>query len=340
MWLGSARRIVIGVVAVLALGLVLAGSRFERAGQRQDRSRFPQIGHSFDVGGHTLNLSCAGDGDPTVVFETASHQAGYSWMFIQRQVSAFARACWYDRAGYGWSEPSPQPHTSQTIAADLHRLLQAAAIRPPYVLVGEGLAGLHTRVYTGLYPTEVAGVVFINAEDVEVLDEPEFTKGPIAKHFGSWTPYVRGAACSTILPFASSVGLARLLSSGIGTRPTPSFGLTPTQQTELDALSDNQTANASGELCGLEESRKQVRSAGNFGDRPLIVLASARRMPFNPPDREEKRIVEDYNNAWVGRLQPRLAALSTRGRLLVVDDGPRSHVTQAVRDLLTEIRRK
>jgi pimeloyl-ACP methyl ester carboxylesterase len=336
--MASWRRIVIALF-VLVLALVLLGTIFDQLGQQRDRARFSQVGRSLDVGGRTLNLSCAGDHSPTVVFETSSHQAGYSWIAIQRDVATFARACWYDRAGYGWSEPSPRPHTSASIAADLHRLLQAAAITPPYVLVGEDQAALHIRVFNSLYPKDVAGVVFVDGADIEVLDEPEFTKGPWARHFGSWAPYVRRASCTTAMPLASAVGIGRLLSPGVGVRPTPAFGLTPAQQTEVDALSDNPTANESGELCDLEESRAQVRAAGTLGDRPLIVLASARRMPFTPPDLEEARTVDAFNSAWLGRLQPRLAALSTRGRLVTVaDNRPPAHVTQAIRDVLAQIR--
>ncbi len=337
--MSSLKRIAaIGVAVVFVLASI-SGVVYERIGERDDRERFPQIGQSIDIGGRTLNLFCSGKGSPSVIFETSSHQSGYSWLAIQREVARSTRACWYDRAGYGWSEPSPRPHTSATIAADLHRLLEAASIPPPYLLVGEDQAALHIRVFSGKYPNETAGAVFIDAADVEVLEEPEFTQGPWARHFGSWAPYIRRASCTTIMPLASQVGVARMLSPGAGSRPTPASGLTASQQAQLDALSDNPTANASGELCDLEESRDQVRAAGTFGDRPLVVLASARRMPFTPPDAEERRIVDVFNRAWIDRLQPRLARLSTRGQLVTVEDNrPRARVAQAVRDVLAEIR--
>jgi hypothetical protein len=41
--------------------------------------------------------------------------------------ATYAEACWYDRAGYGWSNPAPFPHPSSAIAEDLHRLLARAA---------------------------------------------------------------------------------------------------------------------------------------------------------------------------------------------------------------------
>src|SRR5688572_27333303 len=93
----------------LAFAIVLgAGFAYERLGRARDRARYPQIGHSVDICGRSLNIHCVGNASPTVVFDTSSHQAGYSWIAIQQEVALFARACWYDRAGYGWSDPGPR----------------------------------------------------------------------------------------------------------------------------------------------------------------------------------------------------------------------------------------
>jgi hypothetical protein len=56
---------------------------------------YPQVGRSVDIGGRSLNIYCSGDGSPTVVLE---HAVGYRWMPIQREVTKFTQACWYDQA--------------------------------------------------------------------------------------------------------------------------------------------------------------------------------------------------------------------------------------------------
>lgn len=94
-------------LALACVALILAGVIYEQAGEWRDRKRYPQIGHSIDIGGRTLNLYCSGEGTPAVIFESGGHTAGYSWIAIQPEVSRFARACWYDRAGSGWSDPGP-----------------------------------------------------------------------------------------------------------------------------------------------------------------------------------------------------------------------------------------
>src|SRR5579871_6584268 len=118
--------------ALILLALALLGIGYEQIRERSDRKRYPQIGRSVDIGGRTLNIYCSGEGRPAVVFDTFGHQAGYSWVEMQPVVAKFTQACWYDRAGYGWSDPSPAPHTFQSSAADLHALLHNAGVAPPY----------------------------------------------------------------------------------------------------------------------------------------------------------------------------------------------------------------
>jgi pimeloyl-ACP methyl ester carboxylesterase len=108
------------------------------------------------IGGRILNIFCSGTGGPTVILESASG-IGLEWQSLQTEVAKFTQACWYERAGMGWSEPGPFPRTAAAIASDLHELLKRAGVAPPYVLAGFSFGGLPLRVYTKLYRNEVAG---------------------------------------------------------------------------------------------------------------------------------------------------------------------------------------
>lgn len=249
------------VIAVLAL----AGIIYEQIGERRDRRCYRQIGHSVDIGGRTLNLYCSGEGSPSVVFEGAGHTAGYAWAGIQAEAAKFTRACWYDRAGYGWSDPGPSPRTFKAIAKDLHLLLRTAAVAPPYVLVGATAGAFHVRVYTGLYPAEVAGAVLIHADDPDVFaHEPEFMKGRLA----SMPPFMLRMGCHLLSPGMRRLGLTRLMGNPGAGRPFGLANLDPGQRQELMFLSNNpSTAQTEGEGCVLDESMVEVRAAGGFGDR-------------------------------------------------------------------------
>lgn len=332
------RALVIGIPAILAL--VVVGMIYEKAGERKDRERYPQIGRSVDVGGRTLNIYCSGEGGPAVSFDTFGHSAGYSWSAVQHDVAKLSHACWYDRAAYGWSEPAPMPRTFKDVAQDLHALLHAAGVPPPYVLVGAGDAASHIRVYYGLYPGEVAGVVMLNANGVDnpraAVIYPENAKGGWAREFGSFAPGVRATACS-VFPLLARSGLNRFVTGSHKPRRTLSFGLTTEQQAELDFLSDNPTAVQGSELCAREESMRQVDAAGNLGAIPLLVLAP--EYDFPEADSAPGSAEAAWNKYQREQVQPGLAHLSTRGKL-IVDNHPLSAATivGAVRQVVTEFR--
>src|SRR5215216_1696212 len=121
------------------------------------------VGRLVDVGGYRLHLACQGEGSPTVVMEAAIGETGLLWSPVQPTVAQRTRACVYDRAGYGWSDPSPRPRTAAVMVEELHRLLGAAGVPGPYVLVGHSFGGLLVRLYAARYPQEVAGLVLVDS---------------------------------------------------------------------------------------------------------------------------------------------------------------------------------
>src|SRR3954466_1963760 len=108
---------------VVALAL-LAALIYEHVGAWRDARVLKQIWRSVDIGGRSLNIPCTGDGSPTVVFVSGRTAAGYIWTPTQRGVSAFSRACWYDRADIGWSDSGPDPAWGDAAARDLHSLVR------------------------------------------------------------------------------------------------------------------------------------------------------------------------------------------------------------------------
>jgi pimeloyl-ACP methyl ester carboxylesterase len=323
-------------LCALALAILVAGGVvYEQIGEWRDRNRYPRIGRPVDIGGRTLNLYCSGDGSPTVVFEGAGHTAGYAWIDMQREVAKFARACWYDRAGYGWSDPGPSPRTFTEIARDLHALLRAGAVPGPYVLVGASAGAFHIRVYNGLYPRDVAGAVLIRATDTDVfVHEPEYMKGKL----DSLPPLVQKMGCTVVLPAVLHVGLLRLMGNPGAGVPFGIANLAPADQKELLFLSTNpRTAQTEGEGCTLDQSMAEVRAAGSFGNRPLYVLADS--APFTAPAPAFAKATDALNDYWFHELQPRLAALSTRGRLMLEDKAEEPPtIVRAIRAVVDEVR--
>jgi pimeloyl-ACP methyl ester carboxylesterase len=138
---------------------------------------------SADVGGYQLAYECEGEGEPTVILEAGLGAAGTDEFFgFIDQVAAMTRVCTYDRAGTGTSDDRPNgPHvTAGLMAEELHRLLEAAGVTEPVVLVGHSYGGMPVRAFEGAYPGDVAGMVLI-----DVSSEPEV---PVYErlHAGPW----------------------------------------------------------------------------------------------------------------------------------------------------------
>ena len=112
--------------------------------------------------GRRINLYCQGKGAPTVVLDAGLGEGAWTWRTVQGRIAATTRVCAYDRAGYGLSDPGPEPRDLRALTRDLEAVLTAARIPGPYVLVGHSAAGLTTRLYAYRHPERVAGLVLID----------------------------------------------------------------------------------------------------------------------------------------------------------------------------------
>jgi pimeloyl-ACP methyl ester carboxylesterase len=245
-WLG-------GILAGI-LVLLLAGAIYETLAEAADARAYPPPGQMVDVGGYRLHLNCTGSGSPTVVIDTGWGDASAGWGWVQPEVAKTTRICTYDRAGMGWSEASPQPRTAREFAKELHTLLVNAHEAGSYVLVGHSLGGYTVRVYAHDYPSEVAGLVLIDAQKLPPADAA--APQPAPKPGGTSLPSL-----------VARIGAVRLL-SGLQNLPSgdkqayKALSVTPRWvQTALD------------EGRGMPEGGAQARAVTTLGALPLIVLS-------------------------------------------------------------------
>lgn len=121
-----------------------------------------------DIGGLALHLHCEGTGAPTVVFDSGLGRDGRGWFesaaSAGRATARLTRACAYDRAGRGRSDPpAARPHSNRQMARELHALLERAGERGPFVLAGHSMGGTNARFFLEEHPESVAGLVLIDA---------------------------------------------------------------------------------------------------------------------------------------------------------------------------------
>jgi pimeloyl-ACP methyl ester carboxylesterase len=120
-------------------------------------------GVMVNLGTHRLHLYCLGTNEPTAIIDVGLGATSLEWLRVLDSAQVHQRTCVYDRAGYAWSDPGPQPRTSVRIANELATLLERSATPGPYVLVGHSFGGLNMQMFAKLYPQRVAGLVLVDA---------------------------------------------------------------------------------------------------------------------------------------------------------------------------------
>jgi len=174
---------------------------------------------SQNIDGTNYSYARQGTGKVNVVFVTGLGSVMDSaWGEVFEEVAGFAPVFAYNRPGYGDSitqtqknnqaaqkvagsvadmvlpgaslgidliraaaRPSetPEPISGNQVASQLHRLLNNAGIKPPYILVGHSLGGMYIQSFTHAYPHEVAGLVLVDSRPVEMtrLCDEQIGKG-------------------------------------------------------------------------------------------------------------------------------------------------------------------
>jgi pimeloyl-ACP methyl ester carboxylesterase len=216
-----------------------------------------------DVGGYRLHIHCSGSGSPTVVIESGWGDMSASWGWVQPEVARTTRICAYDRAGMGWSESSPQPRTARVFANELHTLLANANEPGPYVLVGHSMGGYTVRVYAHDYPDEIAGVVFVDPQNLSV--SVTGTPTPAPKPGGFSVPALM-----------ARVGLSRLLADPLGSKENLPEG--DKQAYTAYAVTTRDAQTLSDEFIGMTEGGAQARTVTSLGALPIIVLSRGKDM--------------------------------------------------------------
>lgn len=257
-------------------------------------------GTRVDIGTHRLYLSCRGAGSPTVVMDSGLGGTSLEWLGVQERVAARVKACVYDRAGYGWSEPGPQPRTSSRIADELFVLLKRAGVAGPYVLVGHSFGGFNVRLFANRYPYTTAGVVLVDSSHPEQVER--FLQPPIRLNTA---------------PSGSNRSLV------FGDPKLPQNLPEELRGTVLSLLLMRQTKLAmANEYLNFRLSASEVHQAGPLPKVPMVVLSRGKSMlPLNTQGLAIEKL-------W-SELQNELSELSPYSALIVADrSGHHVHVDQ------------
>jgi pimeloyl-ACP methyl ester carboxylesterase len=288
-WTG---RILLGLLALIVV-LVASGASYEAIMAAGDASRYPARGQRVDVGGYRLHISCIGDGSPTVVLDAGQGGFSLDWSLIQPELATTTRVCAYDRAGYGWSDPSPQPRTPRQIAEELHTLLGNAGIEGPYVLVGHSAGGKHVRLYATRHPQDVAGMVLVDAR-TEYVDANRSPEALAAEH-------KQQRRFQRTICVAARIGLVRPFWAALWPKVWPATqNLSAETRAEIGVLQarSQQIKTVLREDAFLTQDNSQLNSAAPLGNVPLIVLAAGQSVEQDTLWQDaQEQLARDSSNA-------------------------------------------
>jgi len=159
------------VCAVVLVSIVGGCADCSKSEAPQAPSSEPLDGKLVDAGGVRLNLHCMGKGSPVVVFDSGLGAGGSVWRHVQSNVAKLTRACAYDRAGLGRSDPPPRPHGQHQMARELRTLLDNAREVGPYVLVGHSMGAANVRWFLHDNASDVVGVVLVDPTTADSFHE-------------------------------------------------------------------------------------------------------------------------------------------------------------------------
>ncbi len=266
--------------------------------------------------GRRMNIYCKGSGSPAVILDAGLGGDTTSWATVHPLIAAKTKTCAFDRAGLGFSDGSHRPSTVRNSAEDLHALLTAAKVAPPYVLVGHSAAGMNIRVFADRYPDEVVGMVA-----VDVSHEDQSTRlWPIgvAGQKEKWDAGLKEA--DTCVEHARK-GLVKgtpeykKCIEDAGVRD-PRFSDAINDAQERMALTAQwQAAVASENRAVFYASADETRATRkSFGSIPIIVLTHA---PY-PKAKDETQEERNVRTLLWETMHNEIAAMSTRGINIIV----------------------
>ena len=233
--------------------------------------------------GRRMNVVCAGKGSPTVLVESGLGSHMLHWQKVAGRISRLTKACFYDRAGFGYSDPSPSPLAAISVTDDLHALLHQAKIAGPLVLVGHSLGGLYTTVFANRFHKSVSGMVLIDPSFAR--QDKDLAPAQRAQDEVSYKASLAGLRSCAVLARSGKLSTElheECFAFASNRKPAEKAFLLYqfTRPYRYEAMASEIVAQHSSDGISDVNSREELATRRDYGNMPLIVLTAER--PQNP----------------------------------------------------------
>jgi pimeloyl-ACP methyl ester carboxylesterase len=287
-------------VTVFLASTALARTRLKR--------RYAPAGQMVDVGGYRLHMHMEGEGRPKVVLDSGAGGFSLAWELVRPAIAKATRVVAYDRAGLGWSDPSPRPRTADVMAEELHALLTNGNVPGPYILVGHSLGGPVARQFAARHPGEIAGLVMVDSAHEH--QAKRFPKRLIKMFEG-----MKGMV--GIMKLVGRSGIFALIPKLV---PSDDLSKLPPQTAEkIRAVLASSRSHVETTIAEtLSVIAGETQPVSTLWDLPLTVISHGELDSNAIPPSLGPGVREAYERTWQ-ELQVEITGLSTRGRRIVAE---------------------
>jgi len=296
------RLVLLPLVALIALAVAVS-TTWNAILALHFRSPSVAPGAIYTVNGLPMHIFCTGKGSPTILLDAGLGDDSLVWDKIQPALSRSTRVCSYDRAGFGWSAPGPDPQDANSVTRQLHGLLQQAGVHGPIVLMGHSAAGLYIRDYASRFPQDIAGLVFVDASTP--LQDTR------------WSPQLRSEenkdyrSHELLIKTVQVLGIARLRGFCSAIEP----GVEPyLSELHFEHECNEPIAAIQQERTAFRRSGNQTVRTGPFGDLPILVISRDPAHSLHDP----VGLAAEHASVW-NQMQEELKLLSTRSRRIIAE---------------------
>jgi pimeloyl-ACP methyl ester carboxylesterase len=248
-WIGAG-------LAILIVALAIGGFLWNTLATHYYRSKYPASGKMYVVNGYPMHMYCTGSGSPTLILDSGLGDDWTVWAKVQSALSKTTQVCSYDRSGLGWTDEMSPDHDANTLADQLHALLQQANIQKPVILMGHSMAGVYDRAYAMRYPNDVAALIFVDASTPDMLKH-------IPKEFLTPPNYM-------LMRWENILGVARAM--GECSEITPGLEFERGQIYANNCKASVVDTNIA-EMKDMERSFGETRTTDSFGSLPVLVFS-------------------------------------------------------------------
>jgi pimeloyl-ACP methyl ester carboxylesterase len=257
----------LSTLEIIELGILTTTSLYHAIASDRENQK-PSSGTITTSDRATIHWLEQGHGETTIVIDHSL--GGVEGYLLIDKLAKLGRVVIFDRPGYGRSNSSWKPRTSQQNNLELQSFLRTAQIQPPYILVGDSFGSYNMRLFAHSYPDRVIGLVMTDG-----LHEAQMLSLPLRLQIFK----IFLAISFFFVSIGAALGIVRVLGL-LGV-----FEIIKPELNRCDPDRLNQVKRSfyrashwltmAREITSLDTSGKQLRIANDLGDLPVINIKAA-----------------------------------------------------------------